>query len=225
MGSLVNLFRGRIYSVMNDDHAHLFQELKALKRLAAGKDQAELDPKMRQGACAQQLGLLISDTAKHFSREEVLMRSFRYRDLDEHRNNHLLLLRSIQTYLSKFERGGKPLTVGDFEYLDAWLTNHIREDDRRLEDFFAGHPMVAEPGALSPVDKRHLAPYAAAFGIQKFILWVKLSCFRNPIDTRKKNRERALQNATSRLRHISRQNAQSTSPKRRQEEANRAYSG
>jgi hemerythrin len=220
----VNLFRSRIYSVMNDDHSHLFQCLKELKRLVGGRGKSVLDPAAAHLACAEQLKLLIDDTAIHFSREEVLMRAFRFHGLDEHRNNHLSLLRSIQTYHSQFLRQGKPLTVGDLEYLDTWLTKHIREDDRKLEDFLADHPMMVEPDALSPRDARSIGPTSIAFGFQKVMLWAKLCLFRNPIDRRQRNRERAQQSAASRLRHISRQNAQAASPKQRQEEANKTYS-
>ena len=225
MSRLVNLFRGRIYSVMNDDHSHLFQMLKELKRLASETGGNSDDAERRIKASAEKLQLLIDDTAIHFSREEVLMRSFRYTALNEHRNNHLQLLRSIQTYQTKFSREGKPLTATDFEYLDVWLTKHIQDDDRRLEEFFAEHPMVAEPDALTAKDKRAIGPHSVFFGVSKLLLWVKLRCFSDEFDKRKKNRDRALQNAASRMRHISQQKARIKSPKQQQEETNRSYSG
>ena len=225
MVKFVNLFRSRIYSVLNDDHSHLFQILKELKRIASEKHNVGLGQLTQQQTCAEKLNSLIDDTAAHFSREEVLMRAFRYKGLDEHRNNHLLLLRNIQTFQSKLARDKIPLTTGDLIYLDAWLTNHIREDDRRLEDFLADHPMVEEPGTISSIGMNSLGPRAIAFGALNLMLWIKLCFLTGSSDKVKKNRDRALQSAASRLRHISRQNAVNSSPKQRQEQANKDYSG
>ncbi len=156
------------------------------------------------------------------------MKAFGFPDLAEHQNTHLALLRTIQTYHSKLVHEGQPLSIEDVDYLEAWLTDHIRYDDRKIEDYLTTHPLIADGLTRSATDEKSLGPHALAFGIHKIALWAKLYFFRHPMGIASSNRERALRNGETgedRLHRMGSEHGSSASSRFRREQESRNYNG
>ena len=221
---LSSVFRDRVYSVMNDDHVHLFRRLSELRTLS---NDGALDLNYRKQNCVQGIKRLIDDAIGHFFREEAMMKAFRYPEYVQHRANHMMLIRSIQTYHTKLTQEDRPLTTDDIEYMDEWLTSHIRNDDRKIDDFMRTGRRIAGQDYLSESEKASLAPQVFAFSLRFVVLWIKLHFSRDPIGS-KMIRELSLQRdelITSRSRHANSQRRQTTTPKQTYEQSVKTYYG
>ena len=144
---------GPIYSVMNEDHVHLYRTLKELKDCLGipCRDNAE---RVRQRAAVLDIfQALIAESREHFRREEALMELFKYPDLKTHRSEHTMLARSVEMYLSRLTQGMNAIDSTVAVYLKSWLTNHIRTTDRELERF-----LVRTSKSLGSPDMATLAP-------------------------------------------------------------------
>ena len=81
---------------------------------------------------------LIDYTKIHFANEEVLMAEAGYPDLDEHRELHAYLITRIED-LEKSVMLGEQLTPVDaYEFLCAWLGDHIQAKDRNFGAYVSG---------------------------------------------------------------------------------------
>ena len=74
-------------------------------------------------------------TLVHFQREQELMAQYRYPLEAEHRRLHSDLAGQIEGLLDAFHQGATTLSPVTLDYLDEWLSRHIREEDVRLADF------------------------------------------------------------------------------------------
>ncbi len=129
-----------IYSVMNEDHVLLYKILGELRQgsVKRGDDPATREAKLK--ATVDIIQRLIAETKAHFLREEALMEKRHYPEIRAHKQDHLMLLRSIEVYHAKIVTGMIPVTEDASQYLKGWLTNHIRHADRLLERFlFSAH--------------------------------------------------------------------------------------
>ena len=129
-----------IYSVMNEDHVLLYKILGELRQgsVKRGDDHVVRGQKLK--ATLEIMGRLIAETKAHFQREEALMDNHAYPETRAHKQDHLMLIRSIEVYYAKIATGTVPVTEEVSQYLKAWLTNHIRHADRLLERFlFSAH--------------------------------------------------------------------------------------
>ena len=129
-----------IYSVMNDDHVHLYKILGELRQVSArrGDDHVTRDQKLK--STLEIMQRLVKEARDHFQREEALMEGANYPETAAHKRDHLMLLRSVEVYYSKVATCTVPVTEDISQYLKSWLTNHIRHADRLLERFlFSAH--------------------------------------------------------------------------------------
>lgn len=105
-------------------HAGLVAAVNALhEAVAAGRASAEL------GRLLANLRVL---AVEHFQTEEQLMEASGYPGLALHRGIHGQLTRQVLLLERKFEAGALTLTAETFEFLKAWLVEHIDGEDRRL---------------------------------------------------------------------------------------------
>lgn len=151
-----------IYSVMNEDHVHLYRILGELRQGTCGQGASRTD---KRHHCIDVVQRLMAESAGHFGREEALMDSHRYPDAKAHKTEHLMLSRSIQVYHAKLSGGALPPVEEVAQYLKTWLTTHIRSTDRQLERFlFDAHKARDGHGqmALSPVDLARFNAMVAA---------------------------------------------------------------
>jgi len=144
---------GPIYSVMNDDHVHLYRTLKELKAAIATPCRDSADRVRRRAAILEVFQTLIAESREHFRREEALMELFKYPDLKAHRTEHVMLARSVEMYLSRLMESSEAIDGSVAVYLQSWLTNHIRTTDRDLERF-----LVRTSRTLGSPDLASLAP-------------------------------------------------------------------
>lgn len=66
----------------------------------------------------------------HFSAEEEIMARAKYADLDEHRAFHSAFRERLSAFRRERESAKFPVAADLALYLNDWIVNHIREDDR-----------------------------------------------------------------------------------------------
>ena len=128
----------QIYSVLNEDHAELYKILSRLRDAAGKRSQTHEELAQQQDECHALISELIADTAKHFEREEGLMRDYDYPLTRQHAKEHLVLLRTVETFEIGLRQRGGTVSLDDIAYLKDWLTRHITNADRHLENFLTG---------------------------------------------------------------------------------------
>ena len=129
-----------IYSVMNEDHVQLYKILGELRQISSRRGEDAVTRDQKHKATLDVMQRLINETREHFLREEAMMERYDYPETRAHKQDHLMLLRSVEVYYSKVASASVPIGEEVSQYLKAWLTNHIRHADRLLERFlFTAH--------------------------------------------------------------------------------------
>lgn len=126
-----------VYSVMNDDHVHLYQLLGEIRQkigAQSGKE-SDSDKNARRKLLVGLLERLIRETREHFLREEALMEMYGFPEMSDHQAHHGMMLQQIQTFHAQLASGRMPVSQDVSGYVKAWLTGHIRTYDRDLERF------------------------------------------------------------------------------------------
>jgi hemerythrin-like metal-binding protein len=77
---------------------------------------------------------LTSYTKTHFSAEEMLMSSFDYPELTAHREAHKDFIMRLNEATKAF-KAGKPISMNLLHFLNEWLQNHIKIEDRDYATF------------------------------------------------------------------------------------------
>lgn len=90
-----------------------------------------------QSRVVEALDFLVDYTEYHFESEERLMADERYPELDEHRQKHRELTRTLANLEQDFDEDGvTPALVQAIDTLVGnWLVQHIQEVDRRFGVF------------------------------------------------------------------------------------------
>ncbi|MEJ2384158.1 MAG: bacteriohemerythrin [Xanthomonadales bacterium] len=120
----------KVLSVENDeidnDHRILVNLFNLLGRsVEEGESRAYVETLLEE---------LIRCTAWHFCHEERLMLKSGYRDLEEHRQEHLDLMDSVRELQAEILRSGT-LEEAEFEILEQWLTGHILAADMKFGEY------------------------------------------------------------------------------------------
>lgn len=97
---------------------------------------AAIDP---ETAVRAAIGELIEYTRTHFASEESLMESYRYPELDSHRQLHADLLGHVQDMELRLDVGDPSTAIDLSRFLAEWLINHIQGIDKRFGAFVAEH--------------------------------------------------------------------------------------
>ncbi|HYW47728.1 MAG TPA: bacteriohemerythrin [Bryobacteraceae bacterium] len=117
----------------------------------AGELHAAMAAGQGKAACAKVLNRLVQYTASHFSHEERLMRERHYSDFDAHKAQHDALTKQVLQFEADYNNGQVMLTVQLMQFLQGWLTNHIRNTDTKYVPYLAGKITApAEPLKLEP---------------------------------------------------------------------------
>jgi len=229
MGILGNLFRSRLYSVMNDDHAQMFEILAELRKLVDGGDRQGGDEAGQRRHVEEKIKQLIDASLVHFFREEALMKACRYPETARHRMEHLFLIRSVQSFQAGAFRQGQPITLETVRYLRDWVVNHINDTDRKLESYLASYNGGINDAALTEVEWKALSPHRVDLTSKGLSLWANLNFFKSPRAAAAAGRDAAAAAeddlAAQRLSRMGAPKAKPKTDKRRYEDSVRAYNG
>jgi len=72
---------------------------------------------------------LITYTREHFTAEEAMLANTKYPGLAEHKIKHRDLIKQVEDYSARFDRGEITLNLHLLNFLRDWLTNHIQKVD------------------------------------------------------------------------------------------------
>jgi hemerythrin-like metal-binding protein len=86
-------------------------------------------------ALASILDRLMSYTVAHFSHEESLMERYRYPRLAEHKAEHEALTKKVRRLREELVKSKNVLTVDVMDFLQDWLSKHIRQSDMQYAEF------------------------------------------------------------------------------------------
>jgi hemerythrin len=111
-----------LISILNDLHAAMM------------KGQA-------QSVSGSLLHKLADYTRTHFSAEEAMMEAARYPGLAEHKLKHRELVKQVDDYVLRYDKGEISLNVQLLNFLRDWLTNHIQKVDMAYSACLIQHGM------------------------------------------------------------------------------------
>jgi hemerythrin len=160
----------QVYTVMNDDHVALYRIVAELRDGIAIQAKGETERGFQHLNLLATVQKLIDKARDHFQREEALMVQYGYPETRGHRSEHLMLLRSIETYHANLASGARPITDEVVKYLKAWLTNHIRTTDRRLDRFLVSAARKPAPAGRGDLNQGGEAGWTA----ENTLLWATL---------------------------------------------------
>ena len=97
-----------------------------------------LDAAMAQGKSQHMLAGILAElssyTETHFRHEEKIMQKHNYAGFAEHKMAHDEFIRQLSQTKSQFESGNVRLGIPVFNFLTAWIKNHIQQMDRRYSE-------------------------------------------------------------------------------------------
>ncbi len=112
----------------------------------------DLHDAMMKGQAQKITGELLSGlldyTRKHFSAEEGLMASARYPQLAQHRTMHRELIKNVEEFTIRYQRGESALNLQLLNFLRDWLTNHILSEDHKYAPWVNGQSTPTSEHAL-----------------------------------------------------------------------------
>lgn len=84
---------------------------------------------------AHRLEELIAYSEAHFMSEELLMRLKSYDEYEDHQDDHVHMLASMQSMATEHEAGHTVLIPGKVHDVLNFITHHIATRDKRLADY------------------------------------------------------------------------------------------
>lgn len=106
---------------IDGQHSVLFGLINDLhEAMICGQGQSTVGPLLQK---------LIDYTQTHFTAEEKMMAAADYPNLAEHQTKHHDLIKQVNGFKSRFEKGEIGLTPDLMCFLRDWLTNHIQKVD------------------------------------------------------------------------------------------------
>jgi hemerythrin len=116
---------------LDDQHTVLFEILNDLhSAMMKGQAQALTGPLLRK---------LVDYTRTHFTAEEGMLAAAKYPGLVEHRAKHKDLIKQVEDYAERFDRGEITLNLHLLNFLRDWLTNHIEKVDHEYGPWLNEH--------------------------------------------------------------------------------------
>jgi len=116
---------------LDSQHTVLFDILNDLhSAMIKGQAQAMTGPLLRK---------LVDYTRTHFSAEEKMLTASSYPGLANHRILHRDLMKQVEDYSARFERGEITLNLKLLNFLSDWLTNHIKKVDHEYGPWLNEH--------------------------------------------------------------------------------------
>ena len=103
----------------------------------------DLHDAMLKGEGKSMTGSLLKKLADysqtHFVAEEKMMETANYPMLAEHQAKHRELIKKVDGYSARFERGEAALNLHLMNFLRDWLTTHFMEVDHEYGPFLNDH--------------------------------------------------------------------------------------
>jgi len=109
-----------LFDILNDLHGSMLK----------GQAQAMTGPLLRK---------LVDYTRTHFTAEEGMMAAAKYPGLTQHRALHRDLMKQVEDYSARYERGEITLNLHLLNFLRDWLTNHIQKVDHEYGPWLNEH--------------------------------------------------------------------------------------
>jgi len=116
---------------LDDQHTGLFNILNELhESMMKGQAQNLTGPLLKK---------LAAYTQSHFTAEEAMMAKTNYPGLTAHKALHKDLIKQVEGYIARFERGEITLNLHLLNFLRDWLTNHIQKTDHEYGPWLNDH--------------------------------------------------------------------------------------
>lgn len=113
---------GTNVDLCDDQHRELFNRVNALNDAVTDRDRDNI---------GDRLDNLIEFVVEHFETEERLMEERGYSGLEQHRQEHDLLVQTCTDIQDKFHSGELDIEEGTMTYIKNWLDHHIPIIDKR----------------------------------------------------------------------------------------------
>jgi len=126
---------GKNYSVgvqtIDDQHKVLFDIINSLyEGMMTGQARSLTGPLLKK---------LADYTRNHFTAEEALMTAAKYPQLSAHKIKHRDLVKQVEDYIARYDRGETTLNIQLLNFLRDWLTNHIQKEDKQYSHCMIEH--------------------------------------------------------------------------------------
>jgi hemerythrin-like metal-binding protein len=82
------------------------------------------------------LGFLADYAVEHFAAEEALMKRHGYPGHPSHKKIHAALMKEVMARIEAFNRGQVVLSLDLMDFLEAWLSRHILQEDQAYVKYF-----------------------------------------------------------------------------------------
>jgi hemerythrin-like metal-binding protein len=116
---------------IDKQHTVLFDSLNELHAsMMSGQAQNMTGPLLKK---------LLDYTRNHFSEEEKMMAAAKYPGLTEHQAKHRILVKQVEEYAARYEKGEITLNLHLLNFLRDWLTNHIQKTDKEYGPWMNEH--------------------------------------------------------------------------------------
>ncbi len=127
--------------IWNDGYSvHVLEIDTQHKKLFAMVD--SLDQAMREGRGKDRLETILKDllayTRTHFGREEQLMESHGYPDLEAHQEIHRKMTGKVEQIIKEYQSGNTRIVIDVSNFLQDWLTKHILGTDMKYTPYVNG---------------------------------------------------------------------------------------
>jgi hemerythrin len=91
----------------------------------------------------EQLGKIFDQltafTEYHFSTEEKYFIAFAYEETSKHAAEHTRIKVELQKFRDRYDKGEKDVIPGLFDFLEAWLIDHLDTYDKKYTKCFNEH--------------------------------------------------------------------------------------
>jgi hemerythrin-like metal-binding protein len=116
---------------VDDQHKVLFDIINELHTaMLKGQAQSLTGPLLKK---------LADYTSNHFAAEEAMMASANYPGLDAHKIKHRDLVKQVEDYIERHEKGESTLNLHLLNFLRDWLTHHIQKVDKEYGPWLNEH--------------------------------------------------------------------------------------
>lgn len=82
---------------------------------------------------------LVTYTREHFAAEEAMLEQSKYPGIEPHKQLHRDLIKQVQEYADRFEKGEITLNLHLLNFLRDWLANHILKVDHAYGPWLIEH--------------------------------------------------------------------------------------
>ena len=129
-------------SKIDSDHENLFLIVNVLyDTVHNGQENTKVSPL---------LAALGEYVKKHFTAEELIMRSANYPGLSEHMEKHRALNRRVRRYIELADDNPEEININELlEFLKSWLTNHVLKSDMDYVPYVAKSKFDSTKAGLS----------------------------------------------------------------------------